>query len=50
MKSFNGIDGLTGHAEGTKQAWGAVLTIGRKHPEKVSQRIQTNFLLNNRKP
>ena len=34
MKNMNGIEGLTGHAEGSKQAWGAVLTIGRKHPEK----------------
>lgn len=34
MKQYQGIDGLSGHAEGRKQAWGAVLTIGRKDPKK----------------
>ena len=29
-----GIDGLEGHAEGRKQAHGAVLTIGTRHPER----------------
>ena len=31
---FQGIKGLDGHGHGRKQAWGAVLTIGQKDPNK----------------
>ena len=34
MKQYNGIQGLEGHGVGRKQAWGAVVTIGQRHPQK----------------
>jgi hypothetical protein len=36
MKStpFQGIEGLTDHGTGRKQAWGAAVTIGTRHPQK----------------
>ena len=34
FSQFQGIKGLIGHGKGRKQAWGAVLTIGQKDPNK----------------
>ena len=34
MKQYFGIEGLSGHGEGNKQAWGNAVTIGTRHPQK----------------
>ena len=43
--TFQGIDGLTGHGEGRKQAIGAVVTIGTRHPEKGFPTDQGQFYI-----
>mgnify|MGYP003658203573 CR=1 FL=1 len=43
--TFQGIEGLTGHAEGRKQAWGGVVTIGTRHIEKGFPTEQDKFFI-----
>jgi len=43
--NIQGIDGLTGHGEGRKQALGAVVTIGTRHKEKGFPIDQNHFYI-----
>ena len=42
---FQGIKGLDGHGQGRKQAWGAVITIGQKDPQKGFPRDTDKFFI-----
>jgi hypothetical protein len=45
MNQFQGIEGLSGHGEGRKQAYGAVLTIGQKDPQKGFPKDTDKFFI-----